>query len=228
VLTSEEILALGTGAAAYFPFDEGTGTSAYNLIQNSAPADFTGDATWAGSGHGSTNSLALDGTIGTMAMMPGAAMNTAGSYAVSVWVKFNSLPSGSNQTFISLDGTGYNTPRNIDPIYVQEASGKIAFIERSANPNSKATTITGPTLSTGTWYNVIAEYDATAGTAYLYLNGTLAGSIAFTAPWAGVATQFGECVYNGGQCDPTNGDIDDAVFYNRVLTSNEISALAAG
>lgn len=229
VLTSEDILALGTGAAAYFPFDEGTGTAAYNLIQNSAPADFTGDAAWAGSGKGSTNSVAVDGTTGTTAFSPSAAINTAGSYAVSVWVKFASLSGSSNNTFVSLDGSGYNSSSNISPFYLQAASGKLTFVERSSNSTSStATAITGPTLSTGTWYNVIAEYNASTDTAYLYLNGTLEGSMSFSSPWAGGSTQFGNAVYNGAQVDQTSGDIDDAVFYNRVLTSTEISELAAG
>jgi hypothetical protein len=228
VLAAQDVLALGTGAAAYFPFNEGTGTSANNLIQNSPPADFTGDAVWAGSGDSSTNSVALDGTKGTTASMPGAAINTAGSYAISVWVKFASLSSSSNNTFLSLDGSGYDTSSNISPFYLQAASGKLTLVERSSNSTSStATTITGPTLSTGTWYNVIAEYNASTDIAYLYLNGTVEGSASFSSPWAGASTQFGNAVYNGGEVDQTNGDIDDAVFYNRVLTSTEISELAA-
>lgn len=228
VLTSQDILALGTGAAAYFPFDEGTGTSASNLIENTAPADFTGDAAWAGSGDSSTNSVALDGTTGTTAFSPSAVINTASSYAVSVWVKFASLSSSANNTFVSLDGTGYDTSGNISPFYLQAASGKLTLVERSSNSTSStAYTITGPTLSTGTWYNVIAEYNASTDLAYLYLNGTLEGSVSFSSPWAGGSTQFGNAVYNGGQVDQTSGDLDDAVFYNRVLTSTEISELAA-
>jgi hypothetical protein len=136
VLTAQDVLALGTGAAAYFPFDEGTGTSAYNLIQNSAPADFTGDAAWAGSGDSSTNSVALDGTTGTTAFAPAAAINTAGSYAISVWVKFASLSSSGNNTFISLDGSGYDSSSNVSPFYLQAASGKLALVERGSNSTS--------------------------------------------------------------------------------------------
>jgi hypothetical protein len=228
VLTAQDALALGTGAAAYFPFDEGTGTSAYNLIQNTAPADFTADAAWAGSGNSSTNSVALDGTTGTTATVPAAVFNTGGSYAVSVWVKFTSLSSSSNNTFVSMDGTGYNTTGNISPFYLQSASGKLTLVERSSNSTSStASTITGPTLSAGTWYNVIAEYNASTDLAYLYLNGTLEGSVSFSSPWAACSTQFGDAMWSGGQVDQTSGDLDDAVFYNRVLTSTEISELAA-
>jgi hypothetical protein len=74
---------------------------------------------------------------------------------------------------------------------------------------------------------VIAEYNASTDEAYLYLNGTLEGSVAFSSPWAGGSTQFGNAVYSGSEVDQTSGDLDDAVFYNRVLTSTEISELAA-
>lgn len=97
----------------------------------------------------------------------------------------------------------------------------------SNSTSSTATAITGPSPSTGTWYNVIAEYNASTDTAYLYLNGTLEGSVPFSSPWAGGSTPFGDAVYNGAQVDQTGGDIDDAVFHNRVLTSTEISELAA-
>jgi hypothetical protein len=223
VLTPQDALALGTGAAAYFPFDEGTGTGAYNLIQNSAPADFTGDAAWAGSGDSSTNSVALDGTLGTTAFAPAAAINTAGSYAVSVWVKFSAISSSANNTFISLD-TG-----NVSPFYLQLADGDFTLVLRGSDSTSSTdTAISGPAASTGTWYNVIAEYNASTDEAYLYVNGTLKGSTSFSTPWASASTtQFGDAMWDGAQVDQTSGDIDDAGFYNRVLTSTEISELAA-
>jgi hypothetical protein len=227
-LTSHDVLALGTGAAVYFPFTEGTGTSTANLIQNTAPADFTGDAVWSGSGNPVSNSVSLDGTLGTTAFSPVAAVNTAGSYAVSVWVKFNAISGSSNNTFVSLDGTGGQLS-TVSPFYLQLASGKFAFVQRSSNStSSSATVITGPAASTGTWYNVIAEYNLSTDSASLYVNGSLVGTDSFSSPWAGGSIQFGDAVYGGLQADPTNAEIDDAVFYNRVLTSTEISELVAG
>jgi hypothetical protein len=142
-------------------------------------------------------------------------------------VKFNGLSSSSNSTFISLDGPGFG---EISPFYLQVASsGKFTFVLRTSNSTSStASTITGPSASTGTWYNVIAEYNASSDTASLYVNGASAGTVSFSSPWAGASTQFGDAVWNTSETDFTNGNIDDAVFYNRVLTSNEISELAAG
>lgn len=226
-LGAQDILALGTGAAAYYPFEEGSGTSTANLIQNTPGADFTGHAAWTGSGNPTANSVSVDGTLGTTAYSPVATMNTAGSYAMSVWVKFNSISGSSNNTFFSEDGSGASQRTNISPFYLQLASGKFTFAQRSSNStSSSASVITGPTATTGTWYNVIAEYNASTGAASLYVNGTLAGTDSFSSPWAGGSTQFGNAVWGGAQTDPTNGEIDDATLYNRVLTPTEISELS--
>lgn len=222
-LTAQDILALGTGAAAYYSFEEGSGATTANLIHNTPGADFTGHAVWTGNGNPTANSVSLDGTLGTTAYSPVAPMNTAGSYAMSVWVKFNSISGSANNTFFSEDGSG----GTISPFYLQLASGKFTFVQRSSNSTSStASAITGPAATTGTWYNVIAEYDASTGTASLYVNGTLAGTDSFTSPWAGGSTQFGDAVYGGVQVDSTNGEIDDATLYNRVLTSAEMSELS--
>jgi hypothetical protein len=144
--------------------------------------------------------VALDGTTGTSAFVPAAVFNAGGSYAISVWVKFARLSSSSNNTFVSMDGTGYGYAGNISPFYLQAASGKLTLVERSSNSTSStASTITGPSLSAGTWSNVIAEYNASTDEAYLYLNGTLEGSVAFSSPWAACSTQFGDAIYNGAQ-----------------------------
>lgn len=223
VLSAPDILALGTGAAAYFPLDEGTGNSSSNLIENTAPADFTGDAAWAGSGDPESNSVALDGTLGTSAFAPTAVINTADSYAVSVWVKFTSIPSSSNSTFVSMDAG------SASEFYLQVASGKFALALRSADTGtSTATAISGPSASTGVWYNVTTEFNASTDTASLYVDGTLEGTASFTTPWSAPSTtQFGDAMWSGAQVDPTNGDVDDAVFYNRILTATEIGELAA-
>lgn len=39
---------------------------------------------------------------------------------------------------------------------------------------------------------------------------------------------IGSAEWNGGPVDFTNGQIDDVHFYNRVLTSTEITTLATG
>lgn len=50
-----------------------------------------------------------------------------------------------------------------------------------------------------------------------------------STPWtAAGATLIGSAERNGGPVDFTGGQIDDAHFYHRVLTSTEITTLATG
>jgi hypothetical protein len=57
-------------------------------------------------------------------------------------------------------------------------------------------------------------------------HGGIAVAVVVCSPWAGGSIQFGDGVYGGSQIDMTNGEIDDATLYNRVLTSTGISELS--
>ncbi|WP_405976364.1 LamG domain-containing protein [Streptomyces sp. NBC_00988] len=222
-LTAREAYALGTGAAGYFQLDEGTGRTVTNLLGNTADGWLAGDAAWAGSGRIGSNSLSLDGTTGTSAYVPASVINTGQSYSVGAWVKLNSV--SGTQTFASLYAN------KVSPFYLSLTGGKFSFAVRSADSGSSTATSVSATASasTGTWYHVLGVYDSSASTIALYVNGTLQGSAAFSSPWtAAGATLIGSAEWNGGPVDFTNGQIDDVHFYNRVLTSTEITTLATG
>ncbi|GGN22497.1 LamG-like jellyroll fold domain-containing protein [Streptomyces fuscichromogenes] len=222
-VTAREAYALGTGAAGYFQLDEGTGTTFSNLLGNTSDGYIEGDTTWAGSGKVGSNSLSMDGTSGTMGIVPSSVIDTGQSYSVGAWVKLNSLT--GNQTFASLFGT------KVSPFYLQLSGGKFTFVTRGNNSNTATTYTVQATSSatTGTWYHVLAMYDSSAQTISLYVNGTLQASTAFSSAWTTKGgTQIGAATYNQGPVDFTNGQIDDVNFYQRVLTSTEIAALAAG
>ncbi|MEV6483032.1 LamG-like jellyroll fold domain-containing protein [Streptomyces sp. NPDC051576] len=222
-LTAREAYALGTGAAGYYQLDEGSGKSFTNLLGNTANGYTEGNAGWAGSGKVGSNALSLDGTNATMGVVPSSVIDTGQSYSVGAWVKLNSV--SGNQTFASLVGS------KVSPFYLQLSGGKFVFVTRASDANaSTATSVTASaSAATGTWYHVLGIFDSSAQTISLYVNGTLQGTTSFTTPWTvGGATLIGAGTYNQGPVDFTNGQIDDVHFYNRVLTTSEISALAAG
>jgi hypothetical protein len=221
-ITASEALALGTGANAYYELDEGSGQTATNLLGTTPSGGLIGSATWAGSGKVGTNAVSLTGTNQSQITIPGAAIDTSQSYSVAAWVKLNSLT--GNQTFAALDSA------NVSPFYLQLTGGKFAMTERSADSTSStATTVTGLAPTTGTWYHLVGVYDASAGTVSLYVNGTLQGSASYTSAWKATGTtQIGSAWWSGNEVDWVNGQIDDVHFYNRALTTTEISELAAG
>jgi hypothetical protein len=223
-LTKQEAIALATNAGGYFELNEGAGTGTANFMGNTLPTGgLERDATWA-TGKVGAYAVSLDGTFGTKVTIPAAEVNTGGSYTVAAWVKLNSVGSGSNQTFVSIDaGT-------ISPFYLQLTGGDFAMTVRSANSTSStATSVTGLAPTAGTWYHVVGMYNASTSTLSLYVNGTLQGTASFSSPWTGIgSTEIGSAMWNGAQVDWTNGTVDDVHFYNRVLTSTEIAELAAG
>ncbi|MDQ0933622.1 LamG-like jellyroll fold domain-containing protein [Streptomyces turgidiscabies] len=223
-LNAREAYALGTGAAGYYQLDEGSGQTFSNVLGNTADGYQEGHTTWAGSGKVGGDSLAFDGSAGTLGVIPASVIDTGQSYSAGAWVKLNSV-SGGNQTFAGLVGF------KVSPFYLQLSGGKFTFVTRAADTNnSTATTVTATSsASTGTWYHVLGVYDSGAQTISLYVNGTLQGSASFSSPWtARGATVIGAGTYNQGPVDFTNGQIDNVHFYNRVLSTSEIQTLAVG
>jgi hypothetical protein len=82
------------------------------------------------------------------------------------------------------------------------------------------TNCTGSTLSTGTNYHIVGTYDGT--NMKLYVNGSLANTVAFTASFPTNANSL-----LVGSWDTTtnyfDGRVDEAAVYNRALTAQEIS-----
>ncbi|WP_198539521.1 LamG domain-containing protein, partial [Streptomyces graminilatus] len=224
-LSAREAFALGTGVSGYYQLDEGSGQTVSNLLDgNTVDGYREGGTTWAGSAKVGANSLAFDGSAGTLGVIPSSVIDTGQSYSVGAWVKLNTV-SGGNQTFAGLAGF------SVSPFYLQLSGGKFTFATRSSDSTSSTATSVAATSSptVGTWYHLLAIYDSSAHTISLYVNGTLQGSASFTSPWtARGATTIGAGTYSQGPVDYTKGQIDNVHFYNRVLTSSEIATLAAG
>lgn len=213
--------AIGTGAAAYLPLDEGTGRSFSDLTGYMPAGNLASTAGWNGSGAIGSNAAAFDGKLGTLAQIPSTAINTSTSFTVSAWVQLNSL--AGNQTFASMWGN------SISPYYLQLSGGKFVFTVRNADSTSAtAASLTSTTTpGTGTWYHVLGSYDASTSTIKLYVNGTLQASGTSVTPFkVNGATVIGAAEWNRVPVDVTNGSIDDVHLYNRTLSTSEITTLA--
>jgi len=221
-VTDREAFALGTGATAYYPLDEGTGTVFSDITGSTPTGHLESKTVWAGSGKEGSNSLSFDGSTGTLAEVPVSAVDTSKSYSVGAWVKLTSV--SGTQTFASMSGFV------ISPFYLQlNGSSKLTFTVRSADSTSSTATSVSASASavTGTWYHVLGVYDASAGTIALYVNGVSQGTASYTTPWKSLgATVIGAAEWNLSPVDMTKGQIDDVHFYNRALTASEITTLA--
>ncbi|MEO7124217.1 MAG: LamG domain-containing protein, partial [Lacisediminihabitans sp.] len=220
-ITENQAFALGTGATAYYSFDEGAGSTTGDFITGTTQGQLFGDATWT-TGKVGAAAVAVDGTPHSSVEINATPVDTSSSYSVTGWVKFNTA-GGSNQTAISIDGqTGSG-------FYVQQSGGHLAYVVRSADSTSStATSIVGPAVTAGTWYQVAATFDITTNTTSFYVNGTLAGTASFTTPWRAIGeVLIGRGQWNSAPVDWTNGAVDDVHFYSRALSSSEVMALAS-
>ncbi|MEO7016249.1 MAG: LamG domain-containing protein [Leifsonia sp.] len=221
-VSDREAYAFGTGATAYYAFDEASGRSFTDSTGNTPNGSLESSSSRAGSGKIGSNALAVDGGRGALAQVPAAAIDTGTSFTVGAWVKLNTV-SGGNQTFASMWGGA------VSPFYLQLSGGKFTFTYRNSDSTSSgASTVTaGSSASAGAWYHVLGVYDAPAHTIALYVNGTLQGTASFSSAWtlAG-STIIGAADWGLVPVDVTNGQIDDVHFYNRALTASQIGVLA--
>jgi hypothetical protein len=220
-LTKNQAFALGTGATAYYQFDENTGATTSDFITGVSQGALYGNATWA-SGKVGASAIAVDGTAHSSVEINATPVDTSNSYSVTGWVKFNTA-GGGNQTAISIDG------QNVSGFYLQQSGGDLEYTVRSADSTSSSgTSVVGPAVTAGTWYQVAATYTLSSHTMSLFVNGTLAGTASFTTPWRAIGeTLIGRGWWNDAPVDLTNGAVDDVHFYNRALSSSEVAALAA-
>jgi hypothetical protein len=86
-------------------------------------------------------------------------------------------------------------------------------------------------LSTSTWYHIVAVYDGTKQ--YLYVNGTLnspgnSQNDSTDPTYGSTDAYLGVLWYDGNFTQYFTGYLDDVAFFDRVLTSTEISNLYTG
>lgn len=138
--------------------------------------------------------------------------------SVSLWVR-------SDVTTVSGDGILCATPGNSNWGlrgwgFTFEGSTSVSFfVQNWWNNYARATSIT-----TTNWNHIVGMWDGT--TISIYVNGTLRGTDTFSGSMTNNNTvQMGRCGRNTNNFD---GKVDDVRIFNRILTSNEITALATG
>lgn len=147
--------------------------------------------------------------------------------SISVWVKkIGNAASNSNMTY--------------DPIFIAKNTSTGAFFEGAAlgvnrsNGNWLAITTNAGTSSTervvqksgvtnNAWHHVVMTYNVS--TLAFYVDGVSAGSIAkgYTSSFSSSLNAMIGNSDNTGISGYFNGEIDDLVIYNTVLTPNEVS-----
>ncbi len=147
-------------------------------------------------------------------------LSLTGSVTVSAWINPSTVAAGAYDIAGKWDGnTSY---------LLQQNASDIRFYVGSAS-NYEATT--SLSLTTSTWYHVLASYNATTGKVQIYVNGLLktsstTGTIPTSIADGTDRFQIGADSSSGTATNFYNGSLDEIRVYSKALSSAEALALA--
>lgn len=219
------------------PFDETSGTVATD-VSGVSPANSgtlttigaTGNPTWVPSGGKVGGAINFDGAGQRVEINDSATIPLDGmqKLSASLWVKLNAADASSHAILVKQTTSSAST-----------ASYAITLtsLEKLSLSVANKTAVLGDTILTvGQWYHVMMIYDGSLATnnLQLYLNGNpdKFGNVA-TGQANNAIPRISASKLRVGDYAPTavtasfNGQVDEVRLYNRVLTLDEIQALAA-
>lgn len=213
------------GLVAWWKFDEGSGTTAYDSSGNGNHGTLMAGASYVAGISGTA--LSLDG-VNDYVRVPDANSLDLTTLTIEAWIRFEAVrpPFTGNQGIV-------NKYRHDKPseggylVFVREGDGALLFRVKDdagnvAGGNSSWSDVF---LTPGVWQHVAGIYDGTTGR--LYLNGVLVASqilpITITANnqpllIGALMDQFANVYRFFG------GFIDEVRIYNRALTEEEVQA----
>jgi Concanavalin A-like lectin/glucanases superfamily len=216
-----------SGLAGYWKFDEGSGTTPQDSSGNGNHCVMSPPPAWT-TGH-INGALSFDGVDDAVNCGSGGTLGTLPQITVSAWVNLASAGEGGFGRILQ-KGNGGNPTAGWR--LVSQTSNRIEFSVDYATADVGRMSVTN-TFGWNTWTHMAATWaGSTAMTdVKIYINGVEVGySNGDNGP--GVRNNDNADALRIGNNDlgagTINGKIDDVRIYNRVLSANEIQALANG
>ncbi|HYJ67370.1 MAG TPA: LamG-like jellyroll fold domain-containing protein [Nocardioidaceae bacterium] len=204
----------GLTGLAYWPADEGDGTTAADQVGD-ADLALSGGATWTNGQSGTGTALQFDGSSG-YAETARPVLDTSGHFTVSAWVRLDRLDGW--RTALGQDGD------------VQSAF----FLQKTDDTDRFAfSTAGGRALSTFTpeadrWYHLVGVRDAAGGRNTLYVDGVAQGSVTECLMQGSAGPlSVGRARFGGADVDFWPGAVDDVRVWDRALSATEVADLYA-
>jgi type II secretory pathway pseudopilin PulG len=194
----------------YWPFNEGSGATAYDASGKGNDLTWGGGSSYA-TGKVGSYSANLTGSNSASKATPNSALTLTGSFSISHWFNTATAPASGWQGMVFKYTGAY--PASV-ATYSNNSTGAVAGIINLANQTPSYT----PTF--GTWYYLTYVRDANALQHRLYINGQLIGQSASVQPAAGTGA-----IYIAGQNISYQGKIDEVRIYNRALSAAEVQAI---
>jgi hypothetical protein len=210
-----------TNLLAYWTFDEGSGSLAYDYSGNSNTGTVVFDTNGGGSGswipNGMINgALYFDGEFTQVTVSNSASLNPVDGITIAAWVS-------------DASGGWYNTPRILEKglsdnqyAFFINSSGSLEFLVAGVTNGTIA--VSPP--SSGAWHHLAATYDGSSSIS-LYIDGQIAtqqvanGPMPITLAPLAIGNKPG----SGTPRDFFYGNIDDVRIYGSALPPAQISQL---
>ncbi len=205
---------LDSDLRAYYPLDNGSGTTATDASTNGNNGTLTNGPTWTtGQIGGAVSFDGSDDYIG----LPAKVFGIMPKGTASFWVKGTNYTAG--QHFIYEEGASFN---NFAAVWPSSSSSSMTL---NVGGNTAINT-TKTNFSTGTWYQIAISWDGT--TANVYVDGALDKSVAHgysPSTTNGGLPQIGRYLAGGSGGGYFNGSVDEFRVYARVLSAEDIAEL---
>lgn len=200
------------GLTAYYPLDEGDGTTVHDTTTNSVDIPFNGSPTWdrVGQVNGAMSGFTATDSVRST---HNEVLNTS-NITVSAWVKSGSAVSNANTVARWL-------PSSSDDGEWALGQGTGTTFQFKARINGAARFVTGPIPSHTNYHHVVGTYDGS--NLKLYVDGVLADTEAISGSLA--TNSRGLSI--GASDDGSNawpGAIDEVKIFNHALNLDEIRA----
>lgn len=207
IVTSGLVMYLDGANRVSYP---GSGATWSDLSRNNNTCSLLGTYSYSALGGGS---LLFNGSTGYGSVANSNSISTT-SATVNTWVSYTAASGGGAVIIGKTD-----TSSSLNGFNVIIAGGQLTVQLKNA---TTAWSVSGPTVSTNTWYNVVTSFSS-SGTLTLYVNGNLFGSSAITAALTTTTQPLRLADSVDAVWSILGGNIAIASMYNRVLTAAEVS-----
>ncbi len=225
-ITIEASVAPTTGLIGEWKLDETGGTNAVDTKSGYNGTVMGGAAFVAGKlGNGLDLNNGTAGTGGKFVQLPSNATLDAvqeANYTISAWFFPYSAPpavTNANQHWSVVTKAPFQTGL----VYNHDGGFEVRHYLTGDTLKSTSSAASYPL---NTWHHVAGVVNKTAGTLTLYVNGSSAGSVTFTAGTA--AREYGTAQFGigkGGSNWAADGKVDQVRIYDRALSAAEVSDL---
>ncbi len=206
---------LQDGLVAYFPMNEGQGTTVADTSGNRHNGTISGTNTqWIDSVPGQGKAIEFLGSskhcvnVGTW-----NPSGTSGEFAVSLWMRWSGSNGYSQGIITKRSGSDWQ-------ILINRSNESLTINGSGASPWFGSQV---PPLRE--WQHVVFMFDGDTTTT-MWINGQLAGSSTLFVPPRGTDAPIVIGAIDSSGNQPFNGALDDVRFYNRTLTREEIAEAA--